>query len=486
MENLIFFLLHLRVRTQNDLRIIMKTKLNFFTKLSVSTLVLFLLSNSSAQSDWKLLFNGNDLSGWEVKNGTAEYHVKNHAIVGTSKTGSPNTFLCTKKIYGDFILELEVLVSPGLNSGIQFRSNSFKEYKNGRVHGYQSELDTSKRRWSAGIYDEGRRGWLYPLTNNTIAGDAFNNGVWNTVKIEAIGNTIKTFMNGIQCANLVDEMTDKGFIALQVHSIKDKSQEGKTIKWKNIKIITENLEKHKSKNQPHALQISYLNNKLTQEEIRKGWRLLWDGKTTNGWKGSKSDEFPKNGIEIVDGTIHFLKHKNKNDSKKSGDIVTRERFDNFELEVDFMVKKGGNSGIKYIVDALNYGDGRNIGLEFQILDDDHPDHNGGVGGNRTIGSLYDLIAAENLSESGRDDIRANGNGRWNRARVIVNGGNVEHWINNIKVVEYNRFSQSMKNLINKSKYVNHQGFGIGSNGRILLQDHSPGDIKFKNIKIREF
>ena len=132
-----------------------------------------------------------------------------------------------------------MLVSPGLNSGIQFRSNSFNEYKNGRVHGYQSELDTSKRRWSAGIFDEGRRGWLYPLTINTKAGDAFNNGGWNKVRIEAIGNTIKTFMNGVQCANLVDDMTDKGFIALQVHSIKDKSQEGKTIHWKNIKIVTE-------------------------------------------------------------------------------------------------------------------------------------------------------------------------------------------------------------------------------------------------------
>ena len=117
-------------------------------------------------------------------------------------------------------------------------------------------------------------------------------------------------------------------------------------------------------------------------------------KTTDGWKGSKSDEFPKNGIEIVDGTIHFLKHEKTKNFKKSGDIVTKERFDNFELEVDFMVKNGGNSGIKYFVDALTSGDGRNIGLEYQILDNNHPDYSGGVGGNRTIGSLYDLIAAE--------------------------------------------------------------------------------------------
>jgi hypothetical protein len=302
-------------------------------------------------------------------------------------------------------------------------------------------LDTSKRAWSAGIFDEARRGWLYPLTINSKGSAAFNNGGWNKVRIEAIGNTIKTFLNGVQCANLVDDMTDKGFIALQVHSIRDKSQEGKTIQWKNIRIITENLEQHRSKNQPHARQVSYLTNTLTQEEVRKGWRLLWDGKTTKGWKGAKSDNFPKHGIEMVDGTIHFLKHQESKDYKKSGDIVTQEKFDNFELEADVMFKKGGNSGVKYFVDALAEGDGRNIGFEFQVLDKDHPDYHKGVDGNRTIGSLYDLIAAENLSEANRDNIRANGADRWNRVRIVVKGGKVQHWINNIKVVEYDRYSQ---------------------------------------------
>ena len=464
----------------------MKTKFNFFSQFSIKTLALFFCCFASAQTNWKSLFNGKDLSNWEVKNGTANYQILNNSIVGTSRIGSPNTFLCTKEMYGDFILELEVMVEPGLNSGIQFRSNSFENYRNGRVHGYQSELDTSKRAWAGGIYDEGRRGWLYPLTMNKKGGAAFNNGGWNKVRIEAIGNTIKTFYNGVQCSNLVDDMTAEGFIALQVHSIKDKSQEGKTIQWKNIRIITENLDEYKTENQVHARQISYLKNKLTEQEKRKGWRLLWDGKTTRGWKGSRSNDFPKNGIQIVDGEIHFIKHERSSGYKKSGDIVTKEKFSNFELEVDFMFKKGGNSGIKYFVDALTEGDGRNIGLEFQVLDKNHPDHTGGLGGNRTIGSLYDLIAAENLSEENRDDIRANGAESWNRARIIVEAGNVQHWVNNIKVVEYNRFSQSMKNLIKKSKYLNHKGFAVSSSGRILLQDHSPGDIKFKNIKIREF
>jgi hypothetical protein len=463
----------------------MRNKFKFFTKLLLIVISIIFSFGVEAQSDWKKLFNGKNLSGWEIKNGTAEYTIEDDAIVGTSRTGTPNTFLCTKKKYSDFIFEVEVLVSPGLNSGIQFRSNSMKSYRNGRVHGYQSELDTSERAWTGGIYDEGRRGWLYPLTMNKNGSSAFRNGYWNKVRIEAIGNTIKTFVNGVQCSNLIDDMTSEGFIALQVHSIKGKELEGKTIKWKNIRIITENLESKKTPNMPYARQISYLKNTLTDEEKRKGWTLLWDGKTSKGWKAAKKNDFPNQIISIEDGTIHFPEHKMKRDPNSAGDIVTLKKYSDFELEVDFLHQEGGNSGIKYFVDALEKGDGRGIGLEFQVLDKKHPDHNLGVSGNRTIGSLYDLIAAENLSEKNRDNIRANSSGSWNRARIFVKGGHVEHWINNIKVVEYDRFSQTFKNLIQKSKFAKHQGFGIGMSGRILLQDHGPGNVKFKNIKIRE-
>ena len=463
----------------------MKTKFNFFIAIALLLVCILPVNNLIAQSDWISLFNGKNFSGWEVKNGSAEYTIEGDAIVGTSKAGTPNTFLCTKKKYGDFIFEVEVLVASGLNSGIQFRSNSMKSYRDGRVHGYQSELDTSERAWTGGIYDEGRRGWLYPLTMNKTGSNAFRNGYWNKVRIEAIGNTIKTFVNGIQCSNLVDDMTSEGFIGLQVHSIRSKELEGKTIKWKNIRIVTENLDSKRTPSMPYARQISYLKNTLTSEEKRKGWNLLWDGKTSNGWKSAKKNDFPNQIISSEEGVIHFPKHKMKRDPNSVGDIVTEKKYSDFELEVDFLSSAGGNSGIKYFVDALEKGDGRGIGLEYQVLDKKHPDHNLGVGGNRTVASLYDLIAAENLSEKNRDDIRANGSGSWNRARILVKGGHVEHWINNIKVVEYNRFSQTFKNLIKKSKYVKHQGFGVGLSGRILLQDHSPGDIKFKNIKIRE-
>ena len=472
----------------------MQTKFNFFRFIALLFTVIFFLNNLNAQSEWTNLFNGKDFSGWEVKNGSAEYSIEGDAIVGISKTGTPNTFLCTKKQYSDFIFEVEVLVSPGLNSGIQFRSNSLKSYRDGRVHGYQSELDTSERAWTGGIYDEARRGWLYPLTINNIGSKAFVNGTWNKVRIEAIGNSLKTFINGIQCSNLVDDMTSEGFIALQVHSIGEKELEGKTIKWKNIRIVTQNLDTKITPNMPYARQISYLNNKLTSEEKRKGWKFLWDGKTSKGWRGAEIDYFPKSGISLENGIIHFHPHNMEKDPNKSGDIVTIQKFSNFELELDFKFQKGGNSGIKYFVDALESGEGRTIGLEFQILDAAHKDFKLGVDGNRRIGSLYDLITPENLSELQRNFIknkslsyklRSKGPNQWNKARIIVENGNVEHWLNNILVVKYDRFSQTFKNLVKKSKFFEKKGFGIANEGRILLQDHHPGDIKFKNIKIRE-
>ena len=465
-----------------------------FTKVLFLVTFLFFSFGIEAQSNWKNLFNGKDLSGWEIKNGTAEYTIEGDAIVGTSRTGTPNTFLCTKKKYSNFIFEVEVLVSSGLNSGIQFRSNSIKSYMNGRVHGYQSELDTSERSWTGGIFDEGRRGWLYPLTINKKGQTAFINGGWNKVRIEAINSSIKTFVNGIQCANLFDGMTSEGFIALQIHSIKDKSDEGKKIKWKNIRILTDNLESYKTASHLYAKQVSNLNNMLTAEEKKKGWRLLWDGKTSKGWKGAEINIFPENGVVLENGIIHFLPHKMKKDPNRSGDIVTDKKFSNFELEVDFKIQKGGNSGIKYFVDSLDGEYGKTIGLEFQILDIAHDDFKMGVDGNRTEGSLYDLISSENLSEAERNNLdnrsrnyklRSKGSNNWNRARIVVKDGEVEHWLNNILVVKYNRFSQTFKNLIKKSKFYDKKGFGIGGEGRILLQDHHPGDIKFKNIKIRE-
>jgi hypothetical protein len=369
----------------------------------------------------------------------------------------------------------------GLNSGIQFRSLS---HDNGEVYGYQAEIDASERKWSGGIFDQSRRGWVYPVTMNEPGREAFKNGAWNSYRIEAIGNTIRTWVNGVQVTNLVDDMTSEGFVAFQIHKIKNKEQEGLKIRWRGARILIDNLENERWPVTSHATEMSYLKNELTPSETRKGWRLLWDGKTTNGWKGAKLSDFPEAGWEIKDGVLSVLE-SGGGESRNGGDIVTKETFGDFELELEFKITSGANSGIKYFVDtALNKGVGSSIGCEFQILDDKlHPDAKKGVNGNRTVGSLYDLITAESYSEPNKVK-RPVSPEKWYKARIIVNGGHVEHYLNNIKVVEYDRNSQLFKALVAYSKYSKYEGFGQAQEGRILLQDHG-NTVSFRSIKIKE-
>lgn len=187
-----------------------------------------------AEPIWQDLFDGATLTGWTQRNGKAKYTVEDGMVVGTTVLGEPNSFLCTDVIYGDFVLELDFLVDPKMNSGIQIRSNSYPERDNGRVHGYQVEIDPSDRAWTAGIYDEARRGWLNDLTKNPDAQKAFKQNEWNHFRIEAKGDTLKTWLNGVPAADLVDGMTARGFIALQVHQTKE--SEPMQIKWKNIRL----------------------------------------------------------------------------------------------------------------------------------------------------------------------------------------------------------------------------------------------------------
>ena len=161
-------------------------------------------------------------------------------------------------------------------------------------------------------------------------------------------------------------------------------------------------------------------------------------------------------------------------------------YSNFELSLDFLITEGANSGIKYFVnEEINKSAGSAIGLEFQILDDSsHPDAKLGKNGNRTVGSLYDLIRAENTTTGSRGK-NFKGIGKWNNARIISKNGKIEHWLNHVKVVEFDRYSQIFSALVEKSKYEKWDNFGKWESGNILLQDH--GDkVSFKNIKIREF
>ncbi len=431
--------------------------------------------DGNAQTNWRTLFNGKNLKGWTKINGNAEYVVKDGVIIGTTKFDTPNTFLAYNEEFSDFILEFDFKVDDVLNSGVQFRSASVESYRDGRVHGYQFEIDPSPRAWSAGIYDEARDGWLYTIEDQASK-DAFRNGEWNHARVEAVGNRIRTWLNGVPCANLIDERAAKGFIALQVHAIYRDEQLGKHVCWRNIRICTENIDQEMWAEEAGAKEVSRLNNKLTEKEIAEGWQLLWDGKTTEGWRGAKLKEFPADGWAIEDGILK-VKKGDGGESTNGGDIVTVKKYRNFELKVDFKITPGANSGIKYFVDTeLNKGEGSSIGCEFQILDDKkHPDAEKGVRGNRKLASLYDLIPAPE-----KKGFRG---GFFNTALVKVNGNHVEHWLNDVKVLEYERNTPMWNALVNYSKYKVWDNFGNAAEGHILLQDHGD-EVWFKNIKIK--
>lgn len=218
--------------------------------LSLATfLSLSLVSLTQAEDALVPIFDGKTLEGWEQHSGKAEYRVENGAVVGKTVANTGNSFLCTTKKYGDFILELEFKVAPGMNSGIQFRSNFYeketeveiagkkKKFPADRVHGYQFEIDPSPRAFTGGVYDEGRRGWLFDLKNNEAARKAFKQDEWNTARIECRGSSIKTFINGVLAADFTDDLTKEGVIALQVHGIGKKTEgAGKEVMWRNIRI----------------------------------------------------------------------------------------------------------------------------------------------------------------------------------------------------------------------------------------------------------
>jgi len=446
----------------------------------IGALILALAAAGVAAQDapWKPLFTGTDLTGWTQRNGSARYEAADGTIVGTTVLGSPNSFLCTEARFGDFILEFEVRVDDRLNSGVQIRSQSRPDYRKGRVHGYQVEIDPTARAWSAGIYDEARRGWLYPLSRNEPARRAFRRGEWNRFRVEAIGSRIRTWLNGVACADLVDETDREGFIGLQVHGVgNDPDKAGIRVEWRGLRILTEDPSAYASPERPDVPEISTLVNRLTEREKREGWKLLWDGRTPSGWRGARLEGFPERGWVIEDGVLTVLP-SGGGEAAHGGDIVTVDRYGEwFELVVDFRYAEGANSGIKYFVDPeLNPGPGSAIGCEFQILDDRrHPDARKGVKGNRTLASLYDLIPARNK--------RDNGPGAWNRARIVVRGRHVEHWLNHVKVLEYERRTDMWRALVAYSKYARWPAFGEAKQGHILLQDH--GDrVSFRSIKLR--
>ncbi len=222
-------------------------------------------------------------------------------------------------------------------------------------------------------------------------------------------------------------------------------------------------------------------NTLTKKEAAQGWHLLFDGKTTTGWHSTHGPDFPTTGWEVKDGLISVTEQGGE-EGGNAGDILTNRKYANFELSVDFRITPGANSGIKYFVDP-NYapshdGHGSAIGFEYQVLDDAlHPDAKKGREGNRTVASLYDMIPAAK-------DKPVKPVGQWNTARIVIRGTHGEHWLNGVKVVDYNRSAPEFRQTVAASKFHVYPNFGEANDGYILLQDHG-FPVSFRNLKIRE-
>ena len=396
----------------------------------------------SAQAPWRDVTPRAGLAGWHTAGGGARYTVEGDELVGRAMPGPENSWLVSDALYGDFIIEFEAKTDAALNSGVMIRGQSRPDYRRGAVHGYQVEIDPSTRKWSAGIYDEQRRQWLYTLGRNEAARQAYRAGGWNTYRVEAIGGRLRTFINGVPAADLADDVDARGFVAFQVHAVADDvAQRGAEVRFRKVRIITDAPARHALP--ANALpQESWLANRLTAEETRAGWRLLWDGRTGAGWRGVQ-------GWTMRDGVL----------TSGSGDVATARLYRDFELSVDFRLTPGAESGIVY-----------RGGAEYQLIDDEQL-QGGELGpeGKRALASLKGVIVAENLSDRDSPGKRVNSPGDWNRAVIVVRGERVEHWLNGFKVVDYARGTPAFA--------------ALKPEGPIVLQGGGT-KVDFRSIKLR--
>lgn len=281
-----------------------------------SGLVLASSGSSAAQESpaggSPLLSDPNGTTGFRQLGGKAVYAVQGGVITGTSVANEPNSFLATAGEYADFDLSYDFKVDPKLNSGVQFRSHSRPEFKNGQVHGYQAEIDPSARAWTAGIYEEGRRGWLQNLTANEAARAAFRQNEWNSVRVRAVGDSIRTWLNGVPAADLRDAGEASGFIAFQVHGVgKDADKVGTRVQWKNI--VLKDLGRHE-------------------------WKPLFDGTSLAGWSSTPGGKW-----EVRDGAIRGTSPAS---DPRHGLLLSDGVYGDFTLRLKFKVTKG-NSGVYF-------------------------------------------------------------------------------------------------------------------------------------------
>ena len=390
------------------------------------SLVLISAAAAKDQGGFVDLFNGKTLDGWSQRNGTATYRVEDKMIVGTTNEGSPNSFLCTDKLYGDFELMFEVKLDSQLNSGVQIRSQSKGGLPSGRVNGPQVEISTDKM--AGYVYGEAAGGWMTPDSDRKPH-DHFKENQWNTYHVVAFGNRIQTWVNGHAVSDLVHdekyETHPKGFIGLQVHGIR-KGTGPFEVRWRNIKL-----------------------------RDLSNFKPLYNGTDLTGWTTTG------NWLPQDDGSLLIQPRDGEKGWKRYGDYLwSHKKYKDFVLDVEYSYPPGGNSGVYFRVADLN--DPVKQGIEAQILDSSKKttplgshDHGGIVG--------TKAGASKNMSRPPNE---------WNRMVVTCIGYDLQVELNGEPIIDVSLDETPMKDR--------------PLEGFIGFQDHGqPNNIRFRNIRILE-
>ncbi len=375
------------------------------------------------------LFDGQSLAGWTQRNGTASYRVEGNAIVGTTSDGSPNSFLCTDQLYGDFDLMFEVKVDHRLNSGVQIRSQSRGDTPAGRVNGPQVEIEAGDDNGSTSgyIYGEDAGGWMTAEPDRKPHPFFVRDG-WNAFRVVAIGPRIQTWINGHPVSNLIHneryQSHPRGFIGLQVHAI-GAGQGPWEVRWRNIRLRD-----------------------LT------GFVSLYNGHDLAGW------ETTGNWLPQADGSLLIQPREHQTGWQRyDAYLWSEKKYGDFVLDFEYAYPPGGNSGVFFRVGDRQ--DPVETGIEVQILDSSqtreplgHHDHGGVIG---TQGP------SKNMSRAPHE---------WNHMIVDCQGNHLQVVLNGEPVIDLQLDEGAMNDRPRE--------------GYIGFQDHgAPNHIRFRNLRIRE-
>lgn len=386
-------------------------------------------SASPDRDRWTELFDGETLDGWFVHHGDLPFDVRDGEIVGATAVDIPTHYLTTNNQYDDFILELEMNNSTGENSGVQFRSVTDAPFYTG-LTGYQLEVDPTERGWTGGIYFEGVGTWQHPPINNPACKKSWRKDGWNTLRIEAKGKQMRTFVNEIPCAYLFDEYLQKGHIGLQIHSIgSNPNAAGAETRWRNIRILENPKLNDYTADDIKADSNSHFIDRLSPVERALGWTLVRSNlKDASLWAKKQI----RNPINLEAWTVNVATLR-ANSDVSSLRIPLAEA--SYHLIADMQIEPMTSGEILYPVTIVGAdGEPHSCIASYRIFDDrslegrseDSP---------MLMAALTGKIAAKNMSEPDRPKRVLFGNA-WQRIGLNVQSGHVEHWLNAVKVVDY--------------------------------------------------